>query len=181
MWRAMECPSNKQCPRLKAEAKENNISYVDESPLTGDQFGPIKGAEVLVGDKLPRWKDALVVPYCLMLTYRGNTPYEEALKVYRSIYPFLKPKLGPMIVLTTERDRPRDHPEYFSSEDAMVAENLPISVLYSENVAWTDLVVSGAPEFLVVSKKGSNILRRDGLYDDFCYWEMLSAAEKELS
>ena len=181
MSRAMESPGNKECPRLKAEAKKGNISYVKESPPTGGRFGPIKGAEVLVGDKLPRWKDSLVVPYCLMLTYRGNGPYEDALKVYRSIYPFMKPKMGPMIVLTTERDRPRDNPEYFLSEDAMAAEDLPISVLYSQSVAWTDAVIAGAPEFLVVSKKGAKILWRDGLYDDFCYWKMLSVVENELA
>lgn len=177
MYNAMECPYNQESPRLKAEAQRNNINYRDSSPHINGTFGPFGGMEVIVGDKDLQWNDAQITPYCLMLTYRGNQPYEDALKVYRSIYPFFKDKMRPMIMMTNVRERPEEHPEYFYSEDALIAENTPYYVLYGYKTFWADIVLSGAPEFLVIKNEGSKIFWHESLHDDFAYWEMLSRIE----
>ncbi|GHA01171.1 hypothetical protein GCM10008090_07850 [Arenicella chitinivorans] len=174
MMRAMESPYNQASTRLKAEADANNVTYRTTSPHVGGTFGKVEGMELLVGDKTHTWNDATVTPYCLMLTFRGNKPYDNALKVYRSVYPFLQNTLRPMIVMTSERDRPTDHPEHFASEDALISEGVPFYVLYGYKTAWADLVLACAPEFIAVDNQTGKILWHADLNDDYAYWEMMA-------
>lgn len=180
MMRAMETEYNLDSLRLRTEADANNITYRATSPHIGGTFGAVKGMELLVGDRSKKWNDASLTPYCLMLTFRGNEPYDNALKVYRSIYPFLKDKLRPMIVMTSERERSSESPEHYASEDALIADGVPLFVLYGYKTTWADLVLACAPEFIVTNNQTGEILWHADLNDDYAYWEMMALVENQV-
>ena len=184
MHRIMEFPDNQESPRIKAEADANNFSYVSESRRLGQRFSPVAEMEFLEGgtgsglvaDIVKNIQPGQIMPFSLMLTYRGNGPYNSALKAYHTIFPFLKDVMQPMVVLTSVRDKPADHPEYFEGEEALVADGTPITIFYDKLAYWADLIKAGAPEYLVIDNQ-TKIVWEDDLYDDYAYWEMLAALE----
>ena len=129
--------------------------------------------EAIVPQIMKRAQPGQVIPLCLMLTYRANGPYNDALKAYHAIYPHAKDQMQPMIVVTTERDRDAEPPEYFEAEEALIAAGIPISVVFDRDSFWRDRVLAGAPEHIVTDEK-AKIIWHDHLHDDHAYWEMLS-------
>lgn len=181
----MESPYNHQFQRLRTEADANNIFYATESPHLNRTLDGWGEAEFLEGDDGKAFVPAIVkqgepgrvIPFCLMLTYRGNGPYDDALKAYHAVYPFIKDRIAPLIVLTTVRDKDADHPEYFATEEALIAAGIPITILFDVKSFWQDRVLAGAPENLVTDDK-LKILWHDDLNDDFAYWDMLSHVQR---
>ncbi len=177
----MESPYNQQFKRLRAEADAQNVYYRGNSPHLGTTFDRWGNAEFLEGgtgkafvpDILKQAQPGRVTPFCLMLTYRGNGPYNDALKAYHAMYPFIKDQIVPLIVLTTIREKDADHPEYFAAEEALITAEIPITILFDINSFWRDRVLAGAPENIVTDDK-LQILWHDDLNDDYAYWEMLS-------
>ncbi len=182
----MESPHSQESPRLKADADANNVYYVSESIQLGKKFGPVAEMEYLEGgtgtglvpDILRQTNPGQVAPVCLMLTYRGNGPYDDALKVYQAIYPFVKDRMRPLLVLTSVRDKSRDDPASFATEDALIAAGVPITILFDPLSYWADMIVAGAPENIAVDDN-AQIFWHDSLHDDYAYWDMLSLAQDQ--
>lgn len=116
-----------------------------------------------------------VQPICFMVTYRGNGPYDDNIKVYRTVYPHLKDIMAPLFVITSEGTKRSDRPHWFEAEEALIKASLPITVAHDPTRAFADRFLSGAPEYIAVNDKGV-VVWDQSLKDDFDYWELVSRA-----
>ncbi len=135
--------------------------------------GPTK--ESSVPDAVASLKSDQIQPICLMITYRGNGPYDDNIKVYRSVYPHLKDKMAPLFVITSEGTKRPDRPHWFAAEEALIKAFFPITVAYDPSASFDDKYLAGAPEYLAVNKDGV-VIWDQTLSDDYDYWEMVSRA-----
>ena len=115
-----------------------------------------------------------ILPLCLMPTYRGNGPYNEALLPYIALYPFIKDKLHPLVVLTNVTAKRKDRPYWFSHEVLAKKQDVPLLVLHDPAAEFMeDFTPTGAPEFFALDQSGK-IIWSGGLGEDYEYWDMMS-------
>ena len=115
-----------------------------------------------------------MLPLCLMPTYRGNGPYNEALLPYIALYPFIKDRLHPLVVLTNVTEKRKDRPYWFSHEALAKKADCPLLVLHDPAAEFMeDFTPTGAPEFFALDHRGS-IIWSGGLGEDYDYWHMLA-------
>ncbi|KJZ18642.1 hypothetical protein [Loktanella sp. S4079] len=171
-------------PRMTAFAKEVGIKQSENYSRLGKQYNYLLDAmalEVVAGGdwvaNVTAWAKALppdkVMPVCLMLTFRGNGPYNMGLTAFRTMYPFIKDRVERFVVITSVPDRGNDPKEWYLAEDAAIAEGLPLVVLADPSAFFADANVSAAPEYIALSHENL-VVWDDSLHDDYAYWEMVA-------
>lgn len=114
-----------------------------------------------------------IIPICFMPMCRGNDVYNEALKVFHSMYAYHKDSLHQMLVITnTDRGR-KDPSSWYEQEDMLIASGYPLKVMLEPTGNFIkDLSLRNAPTFWAIDKSG-RIVWDKGLTSDYDYWEML--------
>lgn len=132
---------------------------------------------VSLATTLNTMKEGDLLPICMMPAYRGNGPYNEAMKCYRGIYKMLSHVIKPMHVLTDVVEKnPKNDWYYFNEEQALESE-LPLEILYDEDRAVADLFeADGTPNFYFINK-GLKIVYEGCLSDSYYYWHALSKVD----
>ena len=184
MWHVMK--TNHDCARIKADADAGRVAYVPAGERLGHKYDPGFSMPHLEGGKgngslseiFKTMSPDQILPICLMLTYRGNGPYNDGIKEYRAMYPHCKDKMMPMLVITNVSEKRADRPGWFEAEEALIKAGLPITVLFDESALFADGNLSGAPEYICVDNKGT-VVWDDSLHDDCAYWTMLSGPAKQ--
>ena len=169
-------------PRMTAFAKEAGL----KAPGTrvGKQYNyrlDMMGLEITAGGEgganVTKWAKALpkgkVMPVCLMLTFRGNGPYNTGLHAFRMMYPHIKDRIERFVVITSVRDRNADPKSWYEAEDAAIAEGLPLVVLCDPSAAFADERISAAPEYIAMNQENL-VTWDDSLHDDYAYWELVA-------
>jgi|GEM_PF-4250429 len=171
-------------PRMTAFAKGVGIKQSENYSRLGKQYNYLLDAmalEVVAGGdgaaNVTAWAKALppgkVMPVCLMLTFRGNGPYNMGLTAFRTVYPFIKDRVERFVVITSVPDRGDDPKGWYVAEDAAIAEGLPLVVLADPSAFFADANVSAAPEYIALSHENL-VVWDDSLHDDYAYWEMVA-------
>ncbi len=171
-------------PRMTAFAKEVGIKKAGNHARLGKPYNyrlDKMALEVVAGGEgtanVTKWAKALppdkVMPVCLMLTFRGNGPYNMGLTAFRTVYPFIKDRIERFVVITSVAGRGNDPKGWYEAEDAAIAEDLPLVVLADPSALFADEKVSAAPEYIALSHENL-VAWDDSLHDDYAYWEMVA-------
>lgn len=173
--------SNQDSDRMVALAEQYEIGYVEKGQRIGTAYdfdwemkslvGPSKA--VMAASFIKELKPGQVLPICLMVSYRGNGPYSDAMKVYHAMYPHVKDSLLPMFVMTSDDQKRPDRPHWYDAEDALVKADIPITVAHDPNAYFADSFLTGAPEFIGLDHSGK-VVWDAYLGDAYDYWVMLS-------
>ena len=116
-----------------------------------------------------------VMPMCFMPSCRMNATYDEALKVYRSIYPHVDDFVAPLVVITDER-RKGKLGQQFEQERLAINSGVPLIVLHEKTAHFAaDLEIKSAPVFWAINKTG-NVIWDSGLEDAYKYWALRAQA-----
>ncbi len=114
-----------------------------------------------------------VLPICFMPMCRGSDAYNEALKVYHSMYAYHKDSLHQMLVVTNTNKQRKDPSSWYEQEKTLIASGYPITVLLEPTGNFIkDLSLRNVPTLWVIDKSG-RIVWDKGLANDYDYWEML--------
>ena len=175
--------SNQDSDRMVALAEQYEIGYVENGQRLGSTYDfdwnmtALVGAsgEVMAASHIEKLKPGQVLPICFMVSYRGNGPYSDAMKVYHTMYPHVKDSMLPMFVMTNTNEKRADRPHWYQGEDALVKDGVPITVAYDPNAFFADSFLTGAPEFIGVDHTGK-VVWDAFLGDAYDYWDMLSRA-----
>lgn len=112
---------------------------------------------------------------CLLDGYRGNGPYNEFMKRYRSYARDFKPWIGPLHVITEKRPRPEDRPYYFEAEDKAREEKAPFEVLFdAEGAVGAAYSPNGSPFVIALDRDGR--IHAEGEMEGPAVWRALRAA-----
>ena len=176
--------SNQDSDRMVNLAEKHQISYVMNGQRVGSKYafdwtlnaleGPTK--QVSAATSISQLKPGQLLPVCFMVTYRGNGPYNEAMKIYHAMYPHVKDRLLPMFVMTSEHQKRPDRPHWFEAEEALIKAGVPIIVGYDPNTQFADIFLSSAPEFIALDHTGT-VVWDFNLGDSYAYWDMLSRTQ----
>lgn len=114
-----------------------------------------------------------IIPICFMPMCRGSDAYNEALKVFRSMYAYHKDSLHQMLVITNTNRRRKDPSSWYEQEEMLIAAGYPITILLEPTGNFIKhLSLHNAPTLWAVDKTG-RIVWDKGLTSDYDYWEML--------
>ena len=115
-----------------------------------------------------------VLPLCVMTTYRGNGPYNEALLPYIALQPYFGDRIHPLVVLTNVAEKRKDRPHWNSHEGLAKKAGCLFTILYgSFEEIIEDYSPRGAPEFFTIDRNGT-IVWTGPLATDYDYWNMLA-------
>ena len=145
-------------------------SYMDRTPM---EF--LEGGTGTTG--LPQFLKAMgkeqVLPVCMMLTHRGNAPYNDNLRTYQTMYPFVKEHMHPLVVISSVATRESNQEAWFAAEDVLLASDVPVRILFEPSGLFADEFLRHIPEYVGLNR--SNTVVWDAqLDDDYAYWQMLS-------
>jgi hypothetical protein len=171
-----------QSERIQREAVKAGVEINPKDARVGRQIQTSQSWDVLEGgqgtqslaDILAAMSPDQILPICLMTTYRGNGPYNEALLPYIAVQPHVSDRLHPLVVLTNIAEKRKDRPHWNSNEAVAKKAKCPFNVLYGS----FDEVIEvfsprGAPEFFALNKAGE-IIWTGELSADYHYWDMLN-------
>lgn len=181
MWSAMDVYQDSD--RMARVADEYEVNYIKKGRRLGTKDTYPRVMRCLEGEaetiSVPGAVKALnagqIQPICFMLTYRGNGPYNSDMKTYQTVYPFIKDRMAPMLVITSVEEKRKDRPNWFAAEEALIKAGIPITVAHEPTALFADGVLSGAPEFIALDHKGV-VIWDFPLSDDYDYWNMLNRA-----
>jgi len=167
--------------RMVRMADSNEVYYVKKGQRLGQKHHSdiempcLEGEEkrCRLSDKVESLDAASVQPICFLPSYRGNGPYNDAMKLYHVMYPHVKDRMAPLFVITNISEKRPDRPHWFEAEQALISASIPITVAFDPNNFFVDDYLTGSPEFIAVNKE--SVVIWDGPFDDdYDYWEMLS-------
>lgn len=119
-------------------------------------------------------KDELL-PICVMPSYRGNGPYNEALGCYASIYQYISDRLLPLVVILDTTEIEKGDEWRISNEDYIKENNIGIELLFDEDSVISEtLELDFSPAFFVLNNEGE-IVYEGSLKHGFDYWEIVGA------
>jgi len=173
-----------QSERLREEARSLGLEIDRADRRVGLSLPSAQSLKFLEGGKgttslhdiLQAMTPTQILPLCLMTTFRGNGPYNDALIPYISLQPKISERLHPLVVLTDVAEKRKDRPHWFSNEDLAKKVKCPFMVLHGDlaDVLQT-LTPRGAPEFFALDRSGT-VVWSGSLDADYDYWNMLAQA-----
>ena len=117
-----------------------------------------------------------VMPICFMPGARLSRTYDDALKIYRSVYPHVCDSLAPLVVITDVRKADKEKASEFKQEALAIDSGLPLVVLHENSGRFAaDLELKTAPVFWALDKNGI-VIWDTGLEDAYKYWDLRAAA-----
>ncbi|MEO8501569.1 MAG: hypothetical protein ABI565_11690, partial [Vicinamibacteria bacterium] len=132
---------------------------------------------VTMSEALLGLADGHILLVCLLDGYRGNGPYNEFMKRYRTFVRDFKPFVGPLHVITEIKDRYPDRPHYFETEDQIRAEKAPFDLLFDPQGEVGGMYrPTGSPFIMAIDRHG-NILS-EGEMEGMEVWRALVAANR---
>ena len=172
--------------KLLRLARKLELQVIDNDSLMGRNLAVDYPLSYLRGGKgqttipelLQTMSDDQVLPLCLMPYYRGNGPYNAALKAYVNIYPHIQTHIHPLVVMTDNKERRKDRAHYFENEDICFKRKLPLQILYESSASFGEVLsLRAAPTFHALKKSGT-VVWSGSLDDDYAYWEMINQAQE---
>ncbi len=130
-------------------------------------------ARVSLEETLDSMRPDEYLPVCVMPSYRGNGPYNEALLCYRASFSYMAHRLRPMQVITDVRQKREDREWWYENEEAALESNIPLILLFDKNRAVADKIDTDfTPIFYLLNNKG--LVEYEGQLKEPCdYWEVL--------
>lgn len=103
--------------------------------------------------------------------YRGNGPYNDVIRRYRGYRRTFRERIGPVVVITENAERPPDRAHWFREEDAARSEGCELFILQDrEGAVARTLQPRGSPHILALDRQG--LVHYEGFdLDGFEWWE----------
>jgi len=137
--------------------------------------------DVMLQDLLDDLDAGDIMPICFMPSCRINAAYDEALKVYQSIYQHVDDYIAPLVVITDVQRKDKALTKQFTHERQVIEAGVPLIVLHEKMAHFAaDLEIKSAPIFWAVNKAGS-VIWDSGLEDAYKYWDLRSKALAPIS
>lgn len=116
-----------------------------------------------------------LLPICVMPSYRGNGPYNDALGCYASIYQYISNRLLPLKVILDTTELAKGEEWRCSNEEYIKENNIGIELLFDEDsVISKVLKLEFSPVFFILNQDG-RIVYEGTLRHGFDYWEILGS------
>ncbi len=131
-----------------------------------------KGEESL-SQNISQMKYPQVFILCFLATYRANGPYNEFMLEYIRYQKYFSDFIAGMHIITMEKQRPQDRPDWFVGEDYARGQELPFHVLHDIEGKITYAVdLSHSPFFLILDQEGKVI--HEGSWNELELWSLLA-------
>ena len=135
------------------------------------------GGTVSLGSTLARLGPGQLFAVCLLASYRGNGPYDDFMRRYLHYATWFSRFLPGLHVVTMERDRYPDRPQYFKAEDEVRAASLPLELLLEDGDLSAAVQQTGSP-FIVLLDRARRV-RYEGELASVDLWNTLAAVRAE--
>lgn len=131
-----------------------------------------RGEQAGLQETLHAMPDGKLLMICLLVSYRGNGPYNEFMTKFIHCATHFGDWIHGLHVISENKDRPGDRDYYFEAEDDAKRLGLPINLLYDENGSLSGAIEpSGSPFILMVDKKGT--IQYEGWFEIADLWETI--------
>jgi hypothetical protein len=118
-----------------------------------------------------------LLPVCVMPTYRGNGPYNEAMRCYRAIYKYVSHRVQPMQVILDSTEKRTDRDFWYENEELAINSGIPINLLHDkEQTVANKLKLEFSPVFYLLTNKGK-IHYEGPLNRAYDYWDAISNSQ----
>jgi hypothetical protein len=118
-----------------------------------------------------------LLPVCVMPAYRGNGPYNDAMRCYRAIYNYVSNRIRPIQVILDVTEKQADQSWWYENEEQAINSGIAINLLYdSERTVADRLELEFSPVFYLLTNRGE--VRYEGpLREATDYWNALAGSQ----
>jgi hypothetical protein len=135
------------------------------------------GGTVSLDEALAGLRPEQLLAVCLLANYRGNGPYHDFMLRYHHYATWFARFLAGLHVVTMEKERYPDRPQYFETEDEVRAASLPMELLLEDGGLSAAVGQTGSPFIVLVDR--ARRVRYEGELTSVDLWETLAALGSE--
>ena len=110
---------------------------------------------------------------CLLASYRGNGPYDDFMRRYLHYATWFSRFLPGLHVVTMEKERYPDRPQYFRAEDEVRAASLPLELLLEDGALTSAVQQPGSPFVVLLDR--ARLVRYEGELASVDLWDTLAS------
>lgn len=133
------------------------------------------GEEVALRPALDALGEGELLGVCLLANYRGNGPYDDLMLRYHNFATWFSRYVRGFHVLTMEKERYPDRPQYFRGEDRVRADGLPLELVLEDGGVTGAVGQTTSPFVLVLDREGR--VRHEGDLGAVDLWNTLAAID----